>query len=211
MGKEEFVISIPMPFTGESIVDGILVGWKIKPGDKVEKGQHVAELETEKSVWEFEVPCAGEIVSLKAAEGDVVDVGATLFEMRTDDANMKHLERSAAEATGGAGAANEAAPEAHGVGRSGTRSEALRTLSPRIRKMLQDNNISDEEAVKIEGSGPEGRITAADIGRHLDEVEARQAGGEAGLLTCYVAGIGTYTPSNVVGNEVFLKHFDDIN
>jgi 3-oxoacyl-(acyl-carrier-protein) synthase III len=213
MGKEEFVISIPMPFTGESIVDGILVGWKIKPGDKVTKGQQVAELETEKSVWEFEVPCAGEIVSLKAAEGDVVDVGATLFEMHTDDVNMKHLERSATEAADGTSASGGGvtAPTAAMAERSGTRSEALRTLSPRIRKMLQDNNISDEEALTIEGTGPEGRITAADIGRHLDEVEARQAGGEGGFLPCYVVGIGTYTPSNVVGNEFFLKQFDDIN
>ena len=48
MGKDEFVISIPMPFTGESIVDGILVNWMVKPGDKVEKGQHVAELVAER-------------------------------------------------------------------------------------------------------------------------------------------------------------------
>ncbi len=212
MGKEDFVISIPMPFTGESIVDGILVGWKIKPGDKVEKGQHVAELETEKSVWEFEVPCAGEIVSLKVAEGDVVDVGAPLFEMRTDDVNMKHLERTAAEETAEKSETSQggsSGPET--VSRAQSAGTIMRSLSPRVRKMLQDNNISEEQAEEIEGSGPEGRITAADIGRYLDELESKQVGGEGGLLPCYVTGIGTYTPSRVVGNEIFLQHFDDIN
>jgi len=212
MGKEEFVISIPMPFTGESIVDGILVSWKVKPGDRVEKGQHVAELETEKSVWEFEAPCAGEVTSLKASEGDVIDVGAPLLEVRTADVNMKHLVKSEKSGAAAERARDTAPTKARtGGGATAARSELLRSLSPRIKKMLADNNISDEDATTIAGSGPEGRITAADIGRYLDELEAKQASAGAAQLPCYVTGIGTYAPSNIVGNEVFLEHFDDIN
>lgn len=212
MGKDEFVISIPMPFTGESIVDGILVNWMVKPGDKVEKGQHVAELETEKSVWEFEAPCAGEVVGLKASEGDVVDVGAPLLEVKTTDVNMKHLEKGAEQEETPTTARRAEAPvrkEASEGARE--RSDILRTLSPRLKKMLADNDISDEDAAAIEGTGPEGRITAADIGRYLDELEARRAAPAGTLLPCYIAGIGTYAPPKVVGNEVFLEHFDDIN
>lgn len=209
MGQEDFLVSIPMPFTGESIVDGILVNWRVKPGDRIDKGQHVAELETEKSVWEFEAPCGGEVTRLMAEEGDVVDVGAALFEMRTDDVDMKHLEKKQE-----GGAAEKAAPAAAGQhpGRTAPRSEAPRQqLSPRVKKMLADNGISAEEARLITGTGPEGRITAADVGHYLDELEARHAAEAAGLLPCYVTGIGTYTPSTVVNNSVFLEHFGDIN
>jgi len=211
--KSDFTITIPMPFNGESIVDGILVAWKIKSGDRVAKGQIIAEIETEKSVWQFESPCAGEVVTLAAAEGDVVDVGAPLLEMRTSDPDMKHLEKSEkghngrgvagpASAATGAAAPKQAAPPA---------ADLLRTLSPRLKKMVGDNNLTEADVVKIAAEAPDGRITAAEIGRYIDEQEAKKAAASGHVRSCYVAGIGTYVPAKVVDNAVFLEHFSDIN
>lgn len=212
--KSDFNITIPMPFNGESIVDGILVAWKIKPGERVAKGQIIAEIETEKSVWQFESPCAGEVVTLAAAEGDVVDVGAPLLEMRTSDPDMKHLEKSesghngrraagaaAPAGAGGAAAAKQTAPSG----------DLLRTLSPRLKKMIGDNNLTEADVAAIAAEAPDGRITAAEIGRYIDEQEAKKAAAGGALRTCFVAGIGTYVPAKVVDNAVFLEHFSDIN
>ena len=217
MEQKEFVASIPMPFTGESIVDGILVSWRIKPGEPVKKGQHIAEIETEKSTWDFEAPCAGEVVALKCSEGDVVDVGAPLLEIRTIDPDVRHLDRtSAGEGPTANGAATGVpAPARLSSRRDAGRSDAagaeiFRQLSPRLKKMVQDSNIAEADLVNIEATGPEGRLTASDIGKYLDELEAAANGGAA-LLTCYIRGIGTYVPPKVVDNSVFLQDFTDIN
>ena len=221
METNAYVVSIPMPFTGESIVDGILVRWLVKTGDAIEKGQHIADIETEKSVWEFEAPCTGEVTELKCAEGDVVDVGAPLLDVRTADPNMKHLEKTSEAAapklapskieTAGHrnGASGEAARKGAPTQTPGN--EILRGLSPRLKKMVQDNEIGEAELATIEGSGPDGKITAADIGRYLDELEAKKAGGGEALRACYVTGIGTYTPSRIIDNNVFLENFSDLN
>ena len=209
--KNDFNITIPMPFNGESIVDGIVVAWKIKPGDRVAKGQIIAEIETEKSVWQFESPCDGEVVNLAAAEGDVVDVGAPLLEVRTSDPDMKHLETSGRNGRGAAVAGGAAASEAAAPKQGTPASDLLRTLSPRLKKMVADNNLAEADVAKIAAQVPDGRITAAEIGRYIDEQEAKKAAASGYLRFCYVAGLGTYVPAKVVDNSVFLEHFSDIN
>jgi len=209
MANSDYIITVPMPFQGESIVDGILVDWMVSPGEHVKKGQHIAEIETEKAVWRFESPCEGEIVSLKANQGDVIDVGSPLLEMKTIDPDMRHLEKKAVDA-GEAAIAQPLAAARHQEGAHPT-AEVLRTLSPRIKKMLADNNIDVAELASITGSGPEGRITAADIGRYLDEQEAKKAAATGAVRACYITGLGTYAPKKVVDNTYFLVNFSDLN
>ncbi|WP_455382378.1 beta-ketoacyl-ACP synthase 3 [Salinispira pacifica] len=239
--KVTFVASIPMPFTGESIVDGILVTWHVKPGDKIKKGQHIADIETEKSTWDFEAPCGGEVTALKCNEGDVVDVGAPLLEVSTTDANVKHLEKGAAAATaaragrispeGGAAKENGSSSTATGGTRQAAAGEStakqaiaerhardeetgrslFRRLSPRLKKMVTDANIGEAELAHIEATGPDGQLTAADIGSYLDRLEAEEAASGGTLRTCYLRGLGTHVPSRVVENQAFLADFTDIN
>ena len=70
MQPSTFLITIPMPSAGESIVDGVLVSWLVQPGEPIAKGQCIAEIETEKSVWRLESPCAGTVTALRAEAGD---------------------------------------------------------------------------------------------------------------------------------------------
>jgi pyruvate dehydrogenase E2 component (dihydrolipoamide acetyltransferase) len=66
------------PDIGEGIVEGELLAWKVKQGDLVVQDQTLAEMETDKAVVELPSPRAGRVVSLHAAEGDIVKVGAVL-------------------------------------------------------------------------------------------------------------------------------------
>ncbi|MBN1686368.1 MAG: beta-ketoacyl-ACP synthase 3 [Spirochaetales bacterium] len=200
MSSEEFVVTIPMPFHGESIVDGVLVHWLIEPGDRVSKGQNIAEIETEKSVWEFEAPCAGEVVTLRAAPGDVVEVKAPLLEIRTSDRNVRHLLFTEPQ---------KAEPETSPVGpqtvRSpgGNGSSGRLDVSPRVRKFLLESGIDDEEARRIP---TEGRLTVEAVEAYL-----KTGGPPVGAVTSYLAGIGAYTPERVVRNDVFTSQFDGID
>lgn len=195
----DFVVTIPMPFTGESIVDGILVSWMIKPGDVVEKGQFVAEIETEKSVWEFESPCAGEVVSLKAESGDVVDVKAPLFDIRTSDANVRHLLESES-------------PKESEILETVVAKRDASQVSPRAKKMLRDAGIGESHWMDVAALNAEGRIGTVEIDRYLTR-QNREASqnGSSPTITCRIAGIGTYTPPRVIKNNHFVEHFEDID
>lgn len=92
---------IVMPQLGESVVEGQIVEWFVNVGDKVEVGQPLVEVETDKANAEVPATEAGFVSQLLAQPGDTVDVGAALLEMV----------ESADEVGGGGGAASESEPE----------------------------------------------------------------------------------------------------
>ncbi len=69
---------IKIPELAESITEGTIAEWLVKAGDKVEKGDPVVELETDKVNVEVNSDYAGVIVEILAEEGDDVSVGDTI-------------------------------------------------------------------------------------------------------------------------------------
>jgi 3-oxoacyl-(acyl-carrier-protein) synthase III len=199
MSSNEFVVTVPMPFTGESIVDGVLVNWLVAEGDQVKKGQHVAEIETEKSVWEFESPCDGVVVAFKAQPGDVVDVQAPLFEITTADENMRHL---------AFGAPAESKPTEDAVADRVAGAETVR-ISPRVKKLLRDAGVGEDQWAEIVRKNG-GRVEAEQIELYLAGRKSASKGAPS-ARACYIAGLGTYTPERIVANDHFAGHFDDID
>ena len=54
---ETFLIDVPVPSMGATVNELTVVSLKTKAGDHVTKGQKIAELESDKSIFEFESPC----------------------------------------------------------------------------------------------------------------------------------------------------------
>lgn len=212
MEDQEYNIVVPMPFTGESIVDGIVIKWLIQPGDTVKKGDSLAEIETEKSTWEYESPCDGKIVNLLASEGDVVEVNAPLLSMLTRDRNVVHLSEERlvnGKMPSGRGEQDkEDDLSIKGKEEPSTKAEKGETLriSPRIRQLLREHSIDEGALDSIDGSGKDGRVTADDIEAYLDQKEP-----ENSTKTCFIAGIGAYVPTLVIDNRNCSEYFPDID
>ncbi|MFT5432366.1 MAG: pyruvate/2-oxoglutarate dehydrogenase complex dihydrolipoamide acyltransferase (E2) component, partial [Myxococcota bacterium] len=68
-------VGIKVPSPGESITEVEIGTWLKKVGDFVEMDEPLVEVETDKANLEIPAPQAGTIVSIKAEEGDVVNVG----------------------------------------------------------------------------------------------------------------------------------------
>ncbi|MEW5814698.1 MAG: beta-ketoacyl-ACP synthase 3 [Spirochaetota bacterium] len=209
MVRESFIITIPMPFTGESIVDGIILSWLVKTGDHVKKSQPLAEIETEKSAWEFESPCDGEVVSLKARAGDIVAVGTPLVEIMTTDPDMRHLELDKLVAERIEVTRQSKNDDSSRRGENGGRSELK--LSPRVKKLLLDNNVNLNDISKIKGNGQEGRITVEDVERYVESLKQRQSTAKKAASGCYITGVGAYVPEHVIDNSFFADKLPDIN
>jgi pyruvate dehydrogenase E2 component (dihydrolipoamide acetyltransferase) len=67
-----------MPKLGLTMTEGVLAEWHVKPGDRVERGQVLFVVETDKIANEIEAPGAGEIVEILVENGETVPVGAPL-------------------------------------------------------------------------------------------------------------------------------------
>src|SRR5438309_11938844 len=75
--------TVTMPQLGESVVEGTVVKWLVKPGQRVERDQPLVEIATDKANTELPSPFAGVLVEVIAQEGAVVQVGGPLA--RLDD------------------------------------------------------------------------------------------------------------------------------
>lgn len=67
-----------MPKHGPNMLEGVLVRWLKRVGDRVEKETELAEIETEKVTAVVQVPQSGVLAELLVAEGDEVPVGAPI-------------------------------------------------------------------------------------------------------------------------------------
>ncbi|WIO74621.1 2-oxo acid dehydrogenase subunit E2 [Porticoccaceae bacterium LTM1] len=89
-----------LPDLGEGTVESEIAEWYVKPGDRVEQDQHIADVMTDKANVELTAPVAGVVVSLAGEAGDIIAVGSELIRFDVDgDGNAAASEVAPAPAT----------------------------------------------------------------------------------------------------------------
>src|SRR5580704_14306425 len=73
-----------LPDVGEGLTEADIVAWHVKPGDRVEDGQVIVEIETAKAVVELPSPWDGTVARLLAEVGQTVDVGVPIIAIQLD-------------------------------------------------------------------------------------------------------------------------------
>ncbi len=144
-GGEE--IEVRVPASGESVTEADIGEWLKKEGDAVAADEPIVSLETDKAAMDVPAPAAGVIKSIKAAEGDTVEVGALLAVIETG---------AAASAAPTPDSGNGAAPADPAP--TAAKSSAS-DLSPAPRRVVAERGL---DASLIEGTGKDGRVTKGD-------------------------------------------------
>jgi pyruvate/2-oxoglutarate dehydrogenase complex dihydrolipoamide acyltransferase (E2) component len=146
---------------GATVSELTIINIVASPGTKVVKGQKLAELESDKSAFDFEAPGDGIVVEVKGAQGDVKSSGDPLFRMETDDESLRHL-----EVKGAARTATAATPAPAG---GATPAPAGRSLvwTPRAIKLAQEAGLDHTKITDIEATGPGGRVSGDDVAKYL--------------------------------------------
>lgn len=80
MGKFTF----NLPDIGEGIAEAEIVAWHVKPGDRVEEDQQIADMMTDKATVEMESPVAGTVVEVAGEAGEVIAIGSMLVVIETE-------------------------------------------------------------------------------------------------------------------------------
>jgi pyruvate dehydrogenase E2 component (dihydrolipoamide acetyltransferase) len=152
---------IKMPAFSVTMETGKLLSWLVASGDRVAKGQVLAEVETDKAVASIEAPEPGHVVELLVTAGDDdVPVNTALAVFRSES------EQEAAASDTFAASGGPAAPPAMNVavladGAAQQSRERVRA-SPAARAMSRKLGV---DLHNISGSGPRGRIVRADLAR----------------------------------------------
>ena len=143
------VLEMKVPSPGESITEVEIATWLVSDGDYVEKDQIIAELDSDKATLELPAEDGG-IITLKAEEGDSVDVGQVvcLIDNSKEGKTKKPSETESKD---------EIVLSKIKEPISTTKSEIL---SPAAKKIMSENNLNIGD---IKGTGKDGRITKHDV------------------------------------------------
>ncbi|MEL6435198.1 MAG: alpha/beta fold hydrolase [Pseudomonadota bacterium] len=155
-------IKLPMPRLGETMDEGTIANWLVKPGEPFKRGDALLELETDKTLVEYPALGNGALVETLVGPGDVVSVGAPIAVIATNDAWDGIGEAAKDEEP----AKPEAAPEAEvpkiiapAPVPPTSPPEVLRA-TPLARRVAKRNGIDLKTLI---GTGRRGRIEARDV------------------------------------------------
>jgi len=163
--------TINMPKLGFDMAEGTLIRWVKQTGETINKGDVLAEIETDKATVEVESPASGVVLQLIVDQGAVVPVNAPIavvgekgekVDTKTVESGPKTDAKPAPQTPPVAAAASPAvASTDHGQ-------PSMVKASPLAKKIAKDNNIN---LASIQGTGPGGRVVRKDV-------EAALAGGQ---------------------------------
>ncbi len=171
--------TINMPKLGFDMAEGTLVRWVKQVGENINKGDVLAEIETDKATVEVESSASGVVLQQIVDEGSVVPVNAPIAVIgaegekvekapKADEGKKKEEKKPEAKAE------EKPAPQAQPVETPVTSAVASAEsgpvkASPLAKKIARDNNV---DLANVQGTGPGGRVVRKDV-------EAALAGGQA--------------------------------
>ncbi|AKK74385.1 2-oxoglutarate dehydrogenase [Chryseobacterium gallinarum] len=157
------VLEMKVPSPGESITEVEIATWLVKDGDYVEKDQPIAEVDSDKATLELPAEQSG-VITLKAEEGDVVQVGQVVCLIDMDATKPEGGSAPAAEAPKQEEAPKAAEPAKQEAPKPAAPVAAAQTYatgapSPAAKKILDEKGV---DAAQVSGTGRDGRITKSD-------------------------------------------------
>ena len=172
-----------MPALSSTMTEGKIVEWLKKPGDKVERGESVLVVESDKADMDVESFNEGYLAAVLMPAGGTAPVGETIGLIVETEAEIAEAQAKAPAAPAAAAAPAPAAPAAAApvaapvapvvaappvapavVAAPAPVSNGRVVASPRAKKLASQHGVALES---LRGSGPQGRIQAEDVERAL--------------------------------------------
>jgi pyruvate dehydrogenase E2 component (dihydrolipoamide acetyltransferase) len=204
-----------MPALSSTMTEGKIVSWVKSPGDKVEKGETVVVVESDKADMDVETFYEGYLAYIIVPAGETAPVGAAIAYIAETEAeiatakSLSNADSTAAPSTPApvpVAAAAVAAPVT--ASQNGSNHQPGRVVvSPRARKLAKELKV---DLNTLQGSGPYGRIVAEDIEIAVGKVKpvttsvqvATPVPAPAPVATLAPTPVATPAPAPVASNTV---------
>ena len=198
------IYAFKLPDIGEGVVEGEVVEWMVSMGDTVKEDDPILSVMTDKATVEIPSPVDGKVSKIIGEPGDILPVGEVCIEFEVDGGGNSgsSSEATTAEAPSPEPAAkpepvetkpqpvSETVVEAPAPAAPVARAAGTKALaSPAVRQRAREANV---DLQLVAGSGPGGRISHADLDRHI-------AGGASGATS--FAPVGATTKMKMTGTE----------
>src|SRR6266567_3207660 len=160
---------VTMPRLSDTMEEGTIASWLKKPGEKVDRGEVIAQIETDKATMDLTAFEAGTLQEILAPEGSTVAIGQPVARIGSGKAAPAGKASPPAEGSPPAEAApapEKAAPPAEVAtapsppGDRPASVDGKTRASPMARHIAAENDLN---LSNIQGSGPQGRVIRADV------------------------------------------------
>jgi pyruvate dehydrogenase E2 component (dihydrolipoamide acetyltransferase) len=209
LSKEDSVIL--MPRLSDTMTEGVIAAWHKQVGDAVQKGDLLAEIETDKATMELESYKNGTLLYIGAAKGEKVPVNALLCvigekgKVDVDSIVAAASGGGAPQSPSGSAATSAAAPAtaaSTAIVQTASATEAVNEggrvkASPLARKIAADKGISLQS---VRGTGDGGRIIKSDIDQY--QPSAAPSAAPAAASAASAVAVSTVAAGTVSFNEV---------
>ena len=166
-------VEVSLPRLGQGMESGTIVRWLKQEGDKVEKGEALYELDTEKVTQEVEADASGTLLKILAGEGEEIAVGKRIAVIGEEGEEVPDAGEAAQEVKEDAQEEGSPGPAREDERERGREADAEPVTepahadgrvkaSPLARRIARERNIDLRSLI---GTGPEGRVVAEDVER----------------------------------------------
>jgi len=204
------IIEVRLPAMGEGITDARLSRWLVKPGDYVKKDTPLLEISTDKVDSEIVAPLDGYVQKLLFNEDDLPKVGELLVILSSeiDEVveinNLKHEVKSTSDfkslsRKGDSGSAYQGLHIKEGI------TVSDKYISPFIRTIALQENITVEELESMSGTGLNERITKDDIIRFLEQRLVKNF-----QVTDLSSNVAKPKSKELLASELLKEHREDV-
>ena len=164
---------VRLPQAGMGMQDGTVLEWFKQPGDAVEAGEVLAEVEAAKTTVEITAPVSGTLARILVPEGETIPVRELLALIAGPGETLDD---------------EPTTPDAAGVASAGAPPSAARPVqvTPVARRLAKDHGIALDQ---VTGTGPGGRITEADVRGLLEQPGAAPVAPETTVPLTGIRGI----------------------
>jgi len=232
---ETFLIDVPVPSMGATVSELTVIDLVVTPGTAVTKGQKLAELESDKSVFEFESPCDGTVRDIVGRAGDILSSGAPFLRIETTDQSLRHLETKAVNGVVHAPGTRPASPDTraalptvavpfaeHPSPVAAPAKPAGIQWTPRASKLAVEAGLDPATITDIQATGPGGRVSGDDVAHYIQKhgkapiasvvapVAEPSGVNPRSVETVCIAGVGYAIPSGIRSNAEILKGFPNM-
>jgi 2-oxoglutarate dehydrogenase E2 component (dihydrolipoamide succinyltransferase) len=177
------LVELVMPKMGESVMEGTILTWLKKPGDRIQQDESVLEVATDKVDTEVPSPFNGILKEIRANQGDVVQVGTTIAVIETEatqatspstpipTTNLEVKQNPVQQPKVESKSFEDSTPTSSTV--QHTNNKGSKFYSPLVLNIARQENISLSEVEQIIGTGKDGRVTKHDL---FDYIAAKKVG-----------------------------------
>ncbi|REL24077.1 pyruvate dehydrogenase complex dihydrolipoamide acetyltransferase [Rhodohalobacter sp. SW132] len=203
---------IEMPKLSDTMEEGVIASWNVKEGDKVESGDVIAEVETDKATMEVEVFDAGTILKIMVEEGDAVPLGGTMAIIGEEGEDISDLLGDSEDSSGDSKDSEDEKKKSDSKEDEDDDTDEKKKDSKDSFDPILEGVDGKKKEKKKESSSDDGRVKASPLAKKMAEdkgIELSAVDGSGPEGRIIKRDIENYKPSKKKETGVEVPSFED--